>query len=78
MHFSDNTGPLVHETHPTPTHTGSVSPSGVEISGHKALLLRPIVSVLEQGVQGALSLFCLTRAAILPILADVISDRSAR
>ena len=52
-YYSENAGPLVHET---------------------SLVPRPLTwwhhsSQVDQGGQGALSPFCLTRAAILPLLA---------
>ena len=40
-------------------------------NGQKVLLLRPMVSVVGQGGQGALTPSCLTRGAILPHLAGI-------
>ena len=54
MYCFENTGPLLHETSPVPRIMTNV------------LLLRPMVSVVSQEGQEALSLFCLKRAAILP------------
>ena len=66
MHFAEITAPLVHETSP-------VCWLGVTISRRrKVLLLRPMISALDHGRQGALSSFCSRRAAILPHITGML------
>ena len=64
--FSEMTGPLVHER-TSPMDPDLVAPSLIGENGYMMLLLRPMVSVVDQRGQGALSPFCLTRAAFIRI-----------
>jgi len=69
--FSENSGPLVHETSPFPRTLVRCHHRPQAKNGQKVLLLRP--SACNRGGQGALSPFCLTRDAILPLSAGIHS-----
>ena len=71
MYYSENNGPLVRYTSPVQSVLAWWRHRSLAKNGQKVLLLRPKVSVVDQGWQGALSPFCLTRVAILPYLAGL-------